>query len=289
MDYGALIQAAVSIVGELLAADKEDEAKALLTHLRTQVAGIPLPSLDEIKAQQLEKSQLDAYTADPRLEQAQMDTLGALGDVTKNGLADVDNAALNNIANRVNRRQRAGAAGIEADMAGRGLAGSGLDYATRAAMASDANQQLSEAGQNIGAEALQRRIQALGQRGELAGKIRGQGFDEAAKKAEAADTINRINAGMRERAQYYNANLPQQRFQNSLTKVGAMANPTNAVAAMNMQGANSTRDLYAGLGAAASRYTDSSGRSSSSNTSTYGSSRKKKDDEEDDELKPNPY
>lgn len=257
MDYGALIQAAIGIVGELIASGKEDEAKAVYTRLQTEVAGIPLPPLEEIAAQQLGPSAMESVTTDPRLETAQMQALGGLDEVAQGGLGQVDKAQLNALMNQLSRRQRAGAAGIEADMAGRGLGGTAVDYATRAQLASDSNQQASEAAQGISAQALQNRLNAIGMKGELAGRIRGQSFGEKSKKAEAMDTINKINAGYRERAQYHNAGLPQQRFQNQLAKVGAQANPAAGIAGLQTRGADNTRGLYAGVGAAAGKWANS--------------------------------
>ncbi len=263
--YGAIIQLALSVVGELLNQDKQDEANALLTQMRTQFQGIELPSLKEIQAEQLGKSAMEGVSTAPQLEQAQMNSLGQLGDITEgNGLSAIDSAALNKIANQVSRRQKAGLAGIESDMAARGQAGTGLDYGLRAQAASDANQRLSEEGQNVGAEALQRRLQAIGQRGEMAGKIRGQSFDEQSAKARAADAIAAMNAAARSQAGYYNAGLSQKNFQNQMQKTGAIANPTNALAGFKVNQGEDTRNALGSYGAAFNRATSDTGK-----TSTY--------------------
>jgi hypothetical protein len=265
MDYGAIIQLAMSVIGEMANQGKQQEAQALLNSIRTKFEGIPLPDLKEIQAQQLGKSAYEDIHTDPTLEQNQMDALGQLSDVSKTGLADIDVANMNRIANQVARRQKAGMAGIESDMAARGQAGSGMDYALRAGAASDANQRLSEEGQNAQASALDRRFKAMLGRGEMAGKIRGQSFDEQSKKAEAQDLIARLNAASRDKAQYYNAGLAQQNFNNQMQKTGAIANPTNALAGFKVSQGNDTRNAFGGYGAAAGKAVDSA-------TSTYGSS-----------------
>ena len=258
MDYGALVQVAVGLIGELLAADKKDEAQALLTQMRVQFQGIPLPDLKDIEAVQLGPSAMEGVKTDPTLEASQYDALNQLKDIISgNGLSAIDAAQINTDANQVARRQRAGMAGIESDMAARGQAGSGMDYGIRAGMASDANQRLSEAGQNVQAQGLQRRLQAIGQTGEMAGKMRGQAWDERSAKAQAADTVARLNAAARSQAQYHNANLPQQRFANQMQKTGAMANPTNALAANYNNNANDTRNAFGYYGAAAGKFVDS--------------------------------
>ncbi len=263
MDYGALIQAVLGVVGEFANAGKQQEAEALLQSLRTRFEGIQLPNLKEIQAQQLGKSAFDDIHTDPALEQAQNDALGQLGDVSKTGLADIDVANMNRIANQVNRRQKAGMAGIESDMAARGQQGTGLDYGLRAQAVSDANQRLSEEGQNAQATGLDRRFKAMLGRGEMAGKMRGQSFDEQSKKAEAADLIARLNAASRDKAQYYNAGLGQQNFNNQIQKTGAIANPTNALAGFKVAQGQDTRSGLSTYGAALGKATNNA-------TSTYG-------------------
>src|SRR5690348_5897201 len=257
MDYGALIQAAIGAIGEALAKGERDKAEALLTRMRTEFEGIPLPNLEEIEAQTLGPSALESVRADPALEGAQYEALGQVGELADSGMGAQDRAALNAIANQAARRQRAGAAGIEADMAGRGLAGSGVDYATRAQLASDTNQRISEAGQNIAGDAANRRMQAILAKGDLSGRMRGQQYSEKANAANARDAIMRFNAQSRDSANRYNQAQRQQRFQNQVQKTGAIANPTNALASFNLQNAQDTRDAAAGYGRAAGKFANS--------------------------------
>lgn len=250
MDYGALVAAVVGLVGEALASGDKAEAKALLSRARTQFEGVPLPSLEEIEAQQLGPSALESVKADPTLEGEQYEALGQMDELSQTGTGIQDRAALNTIANQIARRQRAGAAGIEADMAGRGLAGSGLDYAARAQMASDANQRVSEAGQNLAGDAANRRAQAIMAKGDLSGRMRGQQYSEKANAAQARDSIMRFNAQSRDSANRYNQGQRQQRFANAMQKTGAIANPTNALVANYNNNAQDTRQMYGNLGAA---------------------------------------
>jgi hypothetical protein len=203
--------------------------------------------------------------------------------VSKTGLADIDVANMNRIANQVARRQKAGMAGIESDMAARGQAGSGMDYALRAGAASDANQRLSEEGQNAQAAMLDRRFKAMLGRGEMAGKIRGQSFDEQSKKAEAQDLIARLNAASRDKAQYYNAGLAQKNFENQMQKTGALANPTNALAGFKVSQGNDTRNAFVGYGQAAGKAVNNATTTYNSNGSGYSSSGYPYQDDQTDE------
>lgn len=254
---GTIVQAIIGLIGESIAKGEREDAARMLAVMQQQFANIPLPSLEEIEAIQLGESEMEGVTTDPRLEASQYDALGGVSEIADDGMSAVDTAALNRIGNQVARRQKAGMAGIESDMAARGQAGTGMDYALRAQAASDANQRLSEEGQNVGAEAMQRRYRALMDQGDMSGKMRGQQFAEKSKKAEAADMISRLNAASRSQAQSYNATLPQQKFKNQLTKTAAVANPTNAMVGMKVDGANDTRNAFAQYGAAAGKAVES--------------------------------
>lgn len=257
MDYGALIQAAIGVVGELLAADKRDEAEALLTRMRTQFEGIQLPNIEEIEAQQLGQSAFEGIQTDPMLESAQSGALGQVSELAETGSGAQDRAALSRLANMAARRQRAGAAGIEADMAARGQAGSGLDYATRAQLASDTNQRIGEGSLGVAGQAADRRANAILAKGDLAGRMRGQQYSEKANAAKARDDIMRYNAQSRDSTNRYNQGQRQQRFQNQMQKTGAIANPTNALAGFKVQSANDTRQLASGIGDSANQFVNS--------------------------------
>jgi hypothetical protein len=251
MDYGALIQAAVSIVGELLANGERGKAEALLSNMRAQFANIPLPNLEEIEAQQLGPSALEGIRADPTIEGEQYEALGQIDDISQNGLASADRAALNRLANMTARRQSAGMANVKQDMAQRGLAGSGMQYGAQMQNVQDSNQRLSEEGQNVAGDAAQRRMNAILAKGDLSGRMRGQQYSEKANAAKARDDIMKYNASMRDSTNRYNQGQRQTRFQNQMQKTGAIANPTNALAGFKVQQANDTRNAMAGYGAAA--------------------------------------
>ena len=257
MDYGALIQAVIGAIGELAAGGQRQKAEAMLRQMQTEFRDIPLPSLEEIEVQTLGPSALEGIKADPTLEGEQYEALGQVDELSQTGTGIQDRAALNAIANQLGRRSRAAAAGIEADMAGRGLAGSGVDYATRAQLASDSNQRLSEAGQNIAGDAANRRFQAVMAKGDLSGRMRGQQYSEKANAAQARDAIMRFNAQSRDSANRFNQGQRQQRFQNQVQKTGAIANPTNALVGFKLQGAQDTQQAAAGYGRAANKFVNS--------------------------------
>ena len=247
----AVIQAVIGIVGELISSGQKEEAAKMLANLQVQFANIPLPDLEEIEAQQLEDTALGGIKTDPTLEDAQYDALGQLGDISETGLASADRAAMNRLANMTARRQKAGMAGIQQSMAQRGLAGSGLEYGARMQEAQDANQRLSEEGQNVAGDAAQRRMNAILARGDMSGRMRGQQYNEKSEAAKARDAIARFNAASRDSTNRYNQGQRQARFANQMQKTGAIANPTNALAGFKNQQANDTRGFWGNMGAAA--------------------------------------
>ena len=259
--YGAAVQAIFGVIGTLLENNQRAKAERLLRLAQEKFEDIPLPTLEEIEAQQLGPSAMEGLRTDPALAEAQRGALGSLDDIISGGgLAQVDSATLNRLASQVARRNRSAQAGIGAEMAARGMQGSGVDIGARLAAAQAAQERNSQASQDIAAQALMRRFNAISQKGEMAGRMRGQEFDEGKALADARDTINRLNAASRERAQYYNAGLPQQRFQNAMSKQGAVANPMNALAGFHQQSGQQTGQMFAGLGAAASRLSEGWGK-----------------------------
>jgi hypothetical protein len=272
MDYGAIIQLAFGVIGELIGSGKKAEAEAMLRRMQTEFEGIPLPSLEEIEAQQLGPSALEGVRADPTLEGEQYEALGQIDDISQNGLASADRAALNRLANMTARRQSAGMANVKQDMAQRGLAGSGMQYGAQMQNVQDSNQRLSEEGQNVAGDAAQRRMNAILAKGDLSGRMRGQQYSEKANAAKARDDIMRYNASMRDSTNRYNQSQRQARFQNQMQKTGAVANPTNALAGFKVQSANDTRNAMAGYGAAAGSAVNSMANNwgDSSSLSGYG-------------------
>lgn len=283
MDYGAIIQMAIAAVGEALGSGEKAKAEKILRDLQRKFEDIPLPTLEEIEAQQLGPSALENVNVDPTLEKAQYDALGQVGEVADTGLGAADRANLNRLANMTARRESAGMANIKQDMAARGLAGSGMAYGAQLQNQQDANQRLSEEGQNVAGDSAQRRMQAILAKGDLSGRMRGQQYSEKANAANARDTIERINAGFRDSTNRYNQGQRQQRFQNQMQKTGAIANPTNALAGFKVQSANDTRNAAAGYGAAAGSFVDSAANNNNwgnSNLSGYGEGSAGSDDED---------
>lgn len=273
--WGAIIQMLIGAMGDQqagkLSAQQLDQFKQQLA----DIAGIPVPELERITAQQLGPSAMEGIQRDERLRGDQLSSLEALKDIANNGgmsLSDrvgFEQAQGENDAADNRRRQ-----GILSNMAQRGQADSGAALVAQLSSAQDAANRGRAAGQQFAARGEDRRLAALKDIAAGAGNLREQDFGEAKAKAAAQDAINQWNAGAREKANYYNAGLGQQDFTNRLSKATHNAGPLNNLASYYGNEAQGTRNQYAGYGKAAGntwdKYASSWGGNSSGNNDSAG-------------------
>lgn len=232
---------------------------------------------DTISAQD---SSLGAYSADPRLRQAQLNALGEMERAGAEGYTAQDRAAMGAIMGDINARERGSREAIRASMAARGMSNSGLELLAQLSNQQAGAQRGSMEGLNLAAASRERALNALLQAGQLGGGIRQQDFSEAARKAEAQDIINRFNAAnsqqvlnqnvlarnqamaanlakrqgiadqnvaLKNQQQAYNKGLYQQQFQNQMQKQGAVANALMGQANLAQQQGNQAIGLGFGL------------------------------------------
>lgn len=249
---GAAGQMGTAIAGEYMAGLDKKEQMRLMQRAMDEYGKIDLPTLEKVIAQELGPTELSRIQGDPALRRMQTGALDELQRIsTGGGLTLEDQANLARIRNQANHQATAGRARIRDDMAARGISGGGAELAMSLANEQGAAQRASSEGLNVAAMNQKRALDAILQRGRLAGDLRGQDFSEKARAAEAQDMINRYNAGVREKAQYYNAGLPQQQFDNRVRKAGGTSNGMQGLAALAGSNAQDTRQFYGGLGASA--------------------------------------
>lgn len=241
--------------------------------------GIITPTAEQ--AEQLGISAMEGVTTDPRLRQAQMNALDTLAKMGEQGLTATDLASLNQMRRSVGGDAQARDASILQNMAARGVGGSGVELATRLAANQRAADIAAQQSDQLAAMAQQRMLAAVSQAGQLGGQIRGQEFGEQADKARAADMIAQFNAaqraGVQQRnvaglnaaqaanlaekqrvadtnvatrnaEQQYNKGLEQQRFNNQMALAGARSNALTGQAQQYQNQADSTAQMWAGLG-----------------------------------------
>lgn len=201
------------------------------------VLGLSAPTLAQVHPELEGNSLMGGVQSDPGARAAQQQALAALMQRGNDGYGIEDRAALNNAMAEANRNAAAQRGALQQSMQARGMGNSGFAMAAQLANNQNAAQNASMAGMNAAAQSRQRALQALMAGGQMAGQVRGQSFDEAAKRAQAQDEINARNTAIKNQASYYNAQLPQQQFEDQARIAGMRAGAYGSSAdAMQEQG-----------------------------------------------------
>lgn len=236
----ALVGMGVSAVGtlitELIAGGKEAEARKVMNAAAQIFDEVELPQLERAVAEQVGPTALERITVDPAYKAAQMEALSKLGQISEEGgFTLADKAALNKTLGALSRRDAGARAAIAENMQARGTLGAGAELAQRLAAQQESSQMASERGMDIAAQAQQRALNAIMQRGQMAGQMRGQEYGEQERLAQARDAIARYNADALTGAQAYNLGLAQRQFENKrgLAQLRANAKLGQATAMMN--------------------------------------------------------
>lgn len=241
----AIIAAVVSLIGSLIGAGQEGKASAIRSQIARQYEGIPLPVIDKLVAQKLPPDAAARYMKATQATQVQSDVLGKTMDVVneKGETAD-DRAAYLRMRDEAAGISNAAESGVQRSMASRGLGNSGMAFAMRQQGAQSAANAANAAGVNEAADARGRYMKALGMAGEQSAGMRSQDF----AALQAQDQINMFNARQQSDADRYNSQIPQQNFDNQMTKQTGVANAQNGVASGYERGADAARQTGAGIG-----------------------------------------
>jgi len=212
---GMGVSAVGTLITELVAGGKEEEARRVMNEAAKIYDAVELPQLERAVAEQVGPTALERITVDPAYKAAQMEALTKLGQISEEGgFTLADKAALNKTLGALSRRDAGARAAIAENMQARGTLGAGAELAQRLAAQQESSQMASERGMDIAAQAQQRALDAIMRRGQMAGEMRGQEYGEQERLAQARDAIARYNAGARASAQQYNLGLGQQQFEN---------------------------------------------------------------------------
>lgn len=269
MDFSSIINGAVQLGGALAAGKLTQEQFNLFQQQLADVHGISLPDLKNIVATHLGPSAMESIPQDTGLKDQQLESLGTLQDIIdQGGMTLADQVAQEAATSKAQAADRSSRASIANSLQSRGQLNSGANLVLQGQAGQSFANASRQSGQEAAAAAQARRLQALDDVSNTAGKVRSEDFSEASQKAKSQDAINQWNAGAAEKANYYNAGLPQQQFTNEMSKVGAAANPTNNLAGAYANEASGVRSTAAGLGNAAGSAFGSSG-SGTNGSGTY--------------------
>lgn len=270
-----------------------NKASKLIKGQIRRLDAIDLPDMEKMKlllenpelvglleAEQLDDSALEEISLDSGLRENQLQALESLSQQANEGLTSQDKYTMEQLLGDVSAQERSQLAGIESEMARRGMESSGAaERAKREALQSGSNTARDKAIQ-MAAQGQQNRMSALQALGQQSGQMESQDFARQSQVASARDAIARANAANRQQVsgqnlanrqnienqrvnlsnqqQMYNKGLEQQQFQNKMTKEGAQNVASSNLANMyqNQGGAQAQADAntmgtLAALGGAA--------------------------------------
>ena len=261
-----------------------DPAEQKVVLQRYQQTGQLDPRLQKAIAQG--KSSYDSITTDAGLKGAQNNALQQLEDIgSSGGLRLQDKAALQDALMKSQTSERNNRLGVAAEMARRGLSGSGFDVAARLQGQQTAQDQLANASLKTASDAQDRALQAIEGSGQLASQYRNQDYQQASQKAAAEDAINKFNTQnlrdvnaqntgaenyaqqynlaqqqrisdqntqMANAEQMYNKGLIQQNYENQVQRLAGATGQSNAVAGTTQYGGKLLGNTISNLGKGAS-------------------------------------
>lgn len=177
---------------EIYGLDIPDIADLQYTPEKSAYAGDVDPAL--LSNMQDIESEYGNISGDPRFVQAQYQSLGGLDDIINNGgLTASDKLAYQQATDDASMQASREAGNITRDMAERGMGGSGMELAQRLASSQGAANRGAAAAQTQVATAQQRALDAMMQRGQMAGNMQSADFDRQSKAAAAKDAIQQFN------------------------------------------------------------------------------------------------
>lgn len=230
MAVAALAPVVGDAIGRALSSGDTQRAQQLADEAIRRF-NIRAPDIEAMTAH-IANTAMSGVRADPASIAAEQSALARLMRYGEQGPQNIEFRAQMDAATRAANQQAASQnALLRNEMLARGRGGSGAEFALRGLATQGAAERAAQGGFQGALAADQRALAALSQGAGLAGRIRGQSFEEGARRAEAADVLARYNEDARVRG-------AQQQFANQMALAGAQANAA-------MQGAN----IYGGRAA----------------------------------------
>ncbi len=207
--------------------------KQMLQNIQDRMAGLQglgSAGYTPTEAQEVGPSQLGNVHYNAQDEQAQQEALAQLKEIAdRGGMTLADRNAINQLTEQTSHATQANQNSLANAFAARGQLGSGAQLG----MALEGNQQAAnanaQAGENQAAQAQQRAMQALSQRGALAGSMGSADYARKADAAKANDIIAQRNAAARTANSQYNNNLKGQSWDDAFKQQQAEAGLTTGL------------------------------------------------------------
>lgn len=197
---GESIQKAYDLIDQI---DVPSIQEQMLELERLYLSGQLTPEQEQAILQR--RTELENIVSDPRLREAQMQVLSELDNiVASEGLDPVAQAQVNELRNELAQQERSSREAIIQNANRRGVGGSGLELAAQLSNQQGSATRAADAGFNIAAQAQQRALDALTQKGQTASDLRTQDYNQQRDLAQAQDVINQFNTNQRSQAQQRN-------------------------------------------------------------------------------------
>lgn len=165
--------------------------------------------LGDLNIESMSPTELRNIIMDPQLQQAQMETLGQLGEAATSGMTAIDRARLAEIQSQQATEQRGARDSILSQARQRGMGGSGMELAAQFQAQQEGANRASRQGVDVAAMAQQSARDAALQRAGLAGSMEQAQFGRQAMQAQAQDAINQFNTANRNAASERNLSTRQ--------------------------------------------------------------------------------
>lgn len=193
----AIVSAGAALVGPLIgqALSQGDRAKAeALRQEAMRQYNIDLPTVDAIAVQPgiLESAAAKAQGS-PEAQKARLEALRQLSARAQEGYTVEDRAAINAALGEVAAQERGAREAILAKLPRQ----SGAQLAAILANQQAAAQQANQMGLDIAAQGRRRALEAIAQKGQLAGQIESSVFGQEMARGEAQDMISKFNEANR--------------------------------------------------------------------------------------------
>lgn len=242
------LQLAIALFGEQKASQLNQQQLDLLAQQYSDMKGIPLPELEKMTADQLGPSAVGSMQSDQGMRSKQLQAIAELQNVVDKGGLDLnDHAALEESLDTARKQESRARAGVASDAAQRGQLNSGSRLLMDMNAAQSGANTARQTGLQTAGMAQQRRLAAIHDVSADSGALREQDWREAETANRAKDLRDERNAAAREKAQYYNAGLPQQNFSNAMSKATGTQPAANAYSGGLGAAATDARGSAAGI------------------------------------------
>jgi len=267
------------------ASDPNKAAMKLQREQMDRLDQLSLPELEEymlqnpelvglLDAETIDKSKMEGISLDSTLRDNQMKALDSLRQQSEEGLTATDKYAMEQMLGDVSAQQKSQQAGIESEMARRGMDSSGAALMAKLQAGQSGANSARDKAMQMAAQGQQNRMAALQGLGQQSGQMQQQDFARQAQTASAQDAIARANAMNRQnvaganlaarqgienqRANIANQQaqvgnqIKQQNFQNQMSRATGQGSVANAMSNIAGNAPQKPGGLQSALGGAAS-------------------------------------